>query len=74
MSAGGLDTLAYKSWPPVGYKGGKETIMHPIRRLKRLLALLLFAGAGLTAELCRPGPCPLVPTSSATPLKRRALR
>lgn len=48
--------------------------MNPIPRLKRLLALLLFAGAGITAELRHPGPCPLVAASLATRLKRRALR
>ncbi|HEX8605018.1 MAG TPA: hypothetical protein VF774_20405 [Pseudoduganella sp.] len=48
--------------------------MNPIPRLKRLLALLLFAGAGIATELCHAGPCPLVAGSLATRLKRRALR
>jgi len=48
--------------------------MNPIPRLKRFLALLLFAGAGITAELCHPGACPLVAARLATRVKRRALR
>jgi hypothetical protein len=43
--------------------------MNPIARLKRLLALVLFAGAGMAAELRHPGPCPL----AAVQAKRREL-
>lgn len=41
--------------------------MKTIHRLRRLLAVLLFAGAGIAAELRHPGPCPLV----AVQTKRR---
>jgi hypothetical protein len=44
--------------------------MSPILKPKRLLALLLFAGTAIAAELRHPGPCPLV----AIQVKHRALR
>lgn len=44
--------------------------MKPFDKLRRLLALLLFAGAGIAAELRHPGPCPLVTIQ----VKRRELR
>lgn len=42
----------------------------PIARFRRLLAALLFAGAGIAGELHHPGPCPLVTVQ----VKRRLLR
>jgi hypothetical protein len=44
--------------------------MNPIARFRRLLATLLFAGAGIAAELHHPGPCPLV----ASQARRREIR
>lgn len=44
--------------------------MNTFNKLRRLLAVLLFAGAGIAAELRSPGPCPLV----AIHVKRRELR
>ncbi|WP_338765123.1 hypothetical protein [Massilia sp. METH4] len=44
--------------------------MNRIARIRHLLATLLFAAAGIAAELRHPGPCPLV----AIQVKRRTLR
>ncbi|MBB3224865.1 hypothetical protein [Pseudoduganella umbonata] len=44
--------------------------MSAFKTLRRLVAVLLFAGAGIAAEMRYPGPCPLV----AIQAKRRALR
>ena len=43
--------------------------MNPFKTFRRLVAMVLFAGAGMAAELRHPGPCPLV----AIQVKRREL-
>jgi hypothetical protein len=48
----------------------ERSIAGSIARLRSLLAVLLFAGAGIAAELRCPGPCPLV----AIQVKRREIR